>query len=69
MSRLVKKFDFGISEEDWSHSSSVVSEWFTADSTARALELKLQKERASPAHQGLLWVSGGHQTDVSMRET
>ena len=68
MSRLVKKFDFGISEETWSHSSSVVSKWFTVDSTARALELKLQKERASPS-QGLLWVSGGHQTDESIRET
>ena len=64
----VKKCEFGISEEPWSHSSSVVSEWFVADSHARALELKLQKERASPA-QGLLWVSGGHQTDVSIRET
>ena len=64
----MKKCEFGISEETWSHSSSVVSEWFAADSHARALELKLQKERASPA-QGSLWVSGGHQTEASMRET
>ena len=60
---------FGISGGNWSHSSSLVSKWFTVDSHARAWNLILKISGHGQLMHYCACMSSTEQTCVPIRET